>query len=186
MRYKNSLTLLAAAMTFGATFAAHGFELKSNLRNGQAVPPDYYQNNFGCNGPSTSPMLEWKNPPKGTRSYAITFFDKSAPTGSGFWHYLAYDLPADTTRLEAGDLTTAKLPAGAKEGNTDLGKPGYFGPCPPVGRKHTYVYTVHALKTEKLDVPAGATSAIISFYIWQNTLGKASLEVTAGPRTDKK
>lgn len=78
----------------------------------------------------------------------------------------------------------AKLPAGAKEGNTDLGKPGYFGPCPPVGRKHTYVYTVYALKTEKLDVPADATAAIISFYIWQNTLGKASLEVTAGPRSE--
>jgi Raf kinase inhibitor-like YbhB/YbcL family protein len=184
MRKKKILTLVVTAAAFGLSFAVHAFELKSNLRDGQAVPADYYQNNFGCTGPSQSPMLEWKNPPEGTKSYAITFFDKSAPTRSGFWHYLAYDLPADTSRLEVGDLTAGKLPSGAKEANTDLGKPGYFGPCPPIGRKHTYTFTVHALKTEKLDVPEGATSAIVSFYIWQNSLGEASFEVTAGPRTE--
>lgn len=171
-----ALTLLVAAGNSNA------FELKSNLQKGQAVPADYYQNNFGCTGKSVSPRLEWSNAPKGTKSYAITFFDKSAPTESGFWHYLAYDIPAGTTKVDIGDLTAGKLPAGAKEGNTDLGKPGYFGPCPPVGRKHTYVYTVHALKTEKLDVPENATAALISFYLWNNSLGKAEMQVTAGPR----
>ncbi|MCB1907157.1 MAG: YbhB/YbcL family Raf kinase inhibitor-like protein [Rhodocyclaceae bacterium] len=174
-------TLIATGLA-GAAFACHAFELASNLQDGQPVPADYYQNNFGCTGASTSPMLDWKDPPAGTKSYAVTFFDKSAPTQSGFWHYLAYDIPANVSRFEVGDLTTAKLPAGAKEGNTDLGKPGYFGPCPPVGRKHHYVYTIFALKTEQLDVPANATAALTSFYIWLNTLGQVSLEVTAGPR----
>jgi Raf kinase inhibitor-like YbhB/YbcL family protein len=182
MRTKIHLTAAAALVFIGFSGNCSAFELKSNLRKGQQVPEDYYQNNFGCSGKSVSPRLEWSNPPKGTKSYAITFFDKSAPTGSGFWHYLAYDIPADTTKLDIGDLTAGKLPAGAKQGNTDLGKPGYFGPCPPVGRKHTYVYTVHALKTEKLDVPENATAAITAFYLWQNTLGKAELPVTAGPR----
>lgn len=165
-----------------APLACQAFELHSNLKDGQAVPADYYQNNFGCTGKSTSPLLEWKNPPAGTKSFAVTFFDTSAPTQSGFWHYLAYDIPPTVTRFEVGDLTAAKLPAGMKEGNTDLGKPGYFGPCPPVGRKHTYVYTIFALKTDKLDVPANATAALVSFYLWLNTLDKASIEVTAGPR----
>jgi Raf kinase inhibitor-like YbhB/YbcL family protein len=175
-----------AAATALAFFALSGscsaFELKSNLRKGQQVPADYYQNNFGCTGKSVSPRLEWSPAPKGTRSFAITLFDRSAPTGSGFWHYVAYDIPADTTKVEVGDLTHAKLPAGAKEGNTDLGKPGYFGPCPPVGRQHTYVYTVHALKTEKLGAPDNASPALVGFHLWQNSLGKVELPVVAGPR----
>ncbi|MCB1909046.1 MAG: YbhB/YbcL family Raf kinase inhibitor-like protein [Rhodocyclaceae bacterium] len=175
------VTLLAASALCTAN-ASHAFELHSNLEAGQAVPADYYQSNFGCTGQSTSPQLIWKDPPAGTKSFAITFFDKSAPTQSGFWHYLAYDIPASATGFEIGDLTQAKLPPGTREGNTDLGKPGYFGPCPPVGRKHHYVYTVFALKTDKLDVPSDATAALVSFYIWSNTLDQVSLEVTAGPR----
>lgn len=182
MQHCKTRALLATTLLAGAAFDCAALDLHSNLKNGQSVPPDYYQNNFGCTGKSTSPMLEWKNAPAGTKSFAVTFFDKSAPTQSGFWHYLVYDIPAYTSKFEVGDLTSAKLPAGAKEGNTDLGKPGYFGPCPPVGRKHTYVFTVFALKTEKLDVPANATAALTSFYIWLNTLGKASFEVNAGPR----
>lgn len=182
MNHKKTWTVLTAAIMAGSTFACHAFELHSNLTDGQSVPTDYYQDNFGCTGQSTSPLLEWKNPPAGTKSFAITFFDKSAPTQSGFWHYLAYDIPPTVTKFEIGDLTAAKLPPGMKEGNTDLGKPGYFGPCPPVGRKHTYVYTIYALKTEKLDVPSNATAALVSFHIWLNTLGEASFEVTAGPR----
>lgn len=182
MRNRKIPVLFATAVAAGVSFACHAFELQSNLKKGQSIPAEYYNNGFGCTGQSESPMLEWKNPPKGTKSYALTFFDKSAPTESGFWHYIVYDIPADVTKINAGDLKAAKLPPGAKEGNTDLGKPGYFGPCPPVGRKHTYTYTIYALKTDKLDVPANATSALISFYIWQNTLGKASTEITAGPR----
>ncbi|MBX3669184.1 MAG: YbhB/YbcL family Raf kinase inhibitor-like protein [Rhodocyclaceae bacterium] len=182
MQDSNIRSVLTAALLAGAAANCQALDLHSNLRNGQSVPADYYQNNFGCTGKSTSPMLEWKNAPAGTKSFAVTFFDKSAPTQSGFWHYLVYDIPASSNKFELGDLTSAKLPAGAKEGNTDLGKPGYFGPCPPVGRKHTYEFTVFALRTEKLDVPANATAALTSFYIWLNTLDRASFEVTAGPR----
>ena len=78
--------------------------------------------------------------------------------------------------------TAARCRAGAIEGNTDLGKPGFFGPCPPVGRTHNYVYTVHALKVDKLPIDKGASPALVGFYLWQNTLGKSSLSVKAGPR----
>ncbi len=163
-------------------FAKAKFELKSNLKAGKPIPADYYANAFGCTAKSTSPMLEWNNPPEGTKSFAVTFYDKDAPTGSGFWHYVLFDIPVTTTKIEEGDLTLAKIPGGSIESMTDAGKPGFFGPCPPPGRKHTYVYTVHALKVDKLGVPPTSTPAYVGFNFWMNSLGKATIEVTAGPR----
>lgn len=182
--YKLNLKQLVALffLISVAAFAAEGFELNSNLKPGQAIPADYYANAFGCTAKSTSPTLEWKNAPAGTKSFAITFYDKDAPTGSGFWHYVLFDIPAGVHKIEMGDLTQGKIPAGSVESMTDAGKPGYFGPCPPVGRKHTYVYTVYALKTDKLGVPVTSTPAFVGFNLWGNTLGKASFTVTAGPR----
>jgi Raf kinase inhibitor-like YbhB/YbcL family protein len=178
-------TLFAIVFAFSLSsnsVLASGFKLKSNLKNGSAITADYYASIFGCSGKSLSPELEWSGAPKDTKSFALTFYDKDAPTGSGFWHYVLYNIPSTTTKFASGDLTNAKIPAGSVEGNTDVGKPGYFGPCPPVGRKHHYIYTVYALKTEKMDIPAGATAAYVGFNTWMNTLDKATLEVTAGPR----
>lgn len=169
----------ALALTTGA---ASAFELTSNLVEGQSLTPEYFWDTFGCTGENRSPALQWSKAPAGTKSFAVTFYDKDAPTGSGFWHYVLYDIPAAATSLDAGALSAGKLPKGAREGNTDLGKPGFFGPCPPVGRRHNYVYTVHALKVDKLDVPAGATAALTGFFIYQQSLGAARLNLFAGPR----
>lgn len=163
-------------------FAKNEFTLTSNLQAKKSIPADYYANLFGCTAKNESPSLEWKNAPAGTKSFAITFYDQDAPTGSGFWHYVLTDIPASVSKIEMGDLSKGKIPAGSVEGNTDAGKPGFFGPCPPVGRKHTYTYTVYALKVEKLGVPVGSTAAFVGFNLWGNTLGKASFTVTAGPR----
>ncbi len=162
--------------------ASDAFELKSNLAKGKPIPAEYYGNQFGCTAAGVSPMLEWSNPPAGTKSFAITFYDKDAPTGSGFWHYVLFDISGDVRKIEVGDLAAGRIPKGSVESNTDTGKAGFFGPCPPPGRKHTYIYTVHALKVEKLGVPASATAAYVGFNIWANLLGKDSFTVTAGPR----
>jgi Raf kinase inhibitor-like YbhB/YbcL family protein len=74
------------------------------------------------------------------------------------------------------------MPAGIVQGNTDMGKPGFLGPCPPVGQKHRYFFTVHALKVEKLPVDQGVSPAMVGFTLWQNRIGKAEFQVTAGPR----
>lgn len=177
------IRLIAAATLAAALPAvAADFTLASKaVKNGQAIGPDYYWNNFGCSGKNLMPDLEWSHAPAGTKSFAVTFYDREAPTGSGFWHWVAYDIPAGVTALPGG-ADGGTLPAGAVAGNTDLGKPGFFGPCPPVGRKHRYVYTVHALKVDKLPVEPGATAALVGFTLWQNRLGQATLGVTAGPR----
>src|SRR5262249_15674750 len=150
---------------------------------GQAIPADYYGNQFGCTAEGTSPILEWKDVPAGTKSFAITFYDKDAPTGSGFWHYVLIDIPSDVRRVEKNDLAAGRIPKRSVETMTDAGKPGFFGPCPPVGRKHTYIYTIYALKVEHLGLsPTSATPAFVGFDLWANTLAKASFTVTAGPR----
>lgn len=47
------------------------------------------------------------------------------------------------------------VPAGAIQGATDFGRPGYGGPCPPSG-KHRYFFKLYALdKTLELATSAG-------------------------------
>ena len=177
------LTVALSPLIFSAGIArAADLELTSKaLRQGAPIGPEHYWNSFGCSGGNVTPDLAWRNAPPGTRSFAVTFYDKDAPTGSGFWHWVVYDIPATTAGLPGGP-NGGSLPAGAVEGNTDLGKPGFLGPCPPIGRVHDYVYTVHALKVDKLPVEKAFGPALIGFFLWQNTLAKATLDVMAGPR----
>lgn len=176
-------TIAAAVIAVqGLSVQAADFTVSSKaVQAGATIGADLYWNNFGCSGKNVMPDLSWSGAPAGTKSFAVTFYDKDAPTGSGFWHWVAYDIPASTTSLSGGVGGTA-LPSGAVEGNTDLGKPGFFGPCPPVGREHRYVYTVHALKVEKLGVDKGASPAFIGFNLWMNRIGQAELNIKAGPR----
>lgn len=173
---------IGIALIGGNAMAAAKFTLSSpDIKAGEKIEAKHYWNSFGCTGGNEMPALEWQGAPDGTKSFAVTFYDKDAPTGSGFWHWVAYNIPANINRFDGG-VDGGKLTAGTTEGNTDLGKPGFFGPCPPVGRQHHYVYTVYALKTDKLDVPAGASAALTGFFLWQNTLAKTSFSVIAGPR----
>lgn len=146
------------------------------------IPEKCYWNQFGCSGGNVSPGLQWTGVPEGTKSFAITVYDPDAPTGSGFWHWVAYNIPTSVNSIAEGAASSGKLPAGVLEGNTDVGKPGWIGPCPPPGRVHHYHFTVFALKTEKLEVPPGATAAIVGFFLWQNTIAKTEVVGTAGPR----
>ncbi len=133
---------------------------------------------FGCEGGNLSPALAWSEVPPGTKSFAVTAYDPDAPTGSGWWHWVVYNIPADTTELKtgAGAADAPQLPAGAVQGRTDFGTVGYGGPCPPQGHgTHHYHFTVHALKVEQLEVPADATAALIGYMINANRIGKATL-----------
>ena len=140
-------------------------------------------NGFGCTGQNVSPSLTWSGAPAGTKSFAITVYDSDAPTGSGWWHWMVYDIPAPVTSIAAGAGAPGKaaLPSGAKLGMTDFGVKGWGGPCPPQGDKaHRYVFTVFALKTATLDVPATATSALIGYNLNGNALAKASFTALFG------
>jgi Raf kinase inhibitor-like YbhB/YbcL family protein len=131
-------------------------------------------NGMGCNGQNISPALQWSNPPVGTKSFAVTMYDPDAPTGSGWWHWVMYNIPASTTILPDGAGNGKNAPSGSTQGMTDFGTKEYGGPCPPVGDKpHHYHITVFALKVDKLDVPGNATSAMVGYNLNANKLGTA-------------
>ncbi len=169
--------LLAAAATFSMVAHAQNFTLHSTDLGGQADMRQVY-NGFGCTGGNLSPELSWSGAPAGTKSFALTLFDPDAPTGSGWWHWVVFDLPAGVHELAtgAGAADGSGLPAGAVQGITDFGVPGYGGPCPPTGGgAHRYVLTVYALKVAKLGLDSKALPASVSFMMGQQTLAKASI-----------
>jgi Raf kinase inhibitor-like YbhB/YbcL family protein len=95
------------------------------------VPDEYTANVFGCTGGNVSPALLWSGVPAGTKSFVVTLFDPDVPeTGSGWWHWVVYDLPANVNSLPigAGAEHSSKLPAGTQQGRTDLGNDAYHGP----------------------------------------------------------
>ena len=168
---------------------ARAFKLSSpELKAGQMLPASYEFAGFGCAGENLSPALQWQGAPAGTQSYAITMYDPDAPTGSGWWHWMVLNLPADTRSLPrgAGRVAQPQLPAGAVQQRIDFGIQGYGGVCPPVGSPpHRYIFTVYALKTATLDVPADATAALAGFMINANTLAKASFTVRYARKRSK-
>ncbi len=174
-------TALLAAQSPAApapTEAAAGFTLTStDISAGGQIAEQQVFNGFGCKGGNVSPALSWSNPPAGARSFALLMHDPDAPTGSGWWHWVVYNIPAGLKSLPAGagDPQKNLLPAGAVQGRTDFGTSGYGGPCPPPGKPHHYYLRLYALKVARLDVPADATAAYIGFTVRSQSLAKAEL-----------
>ena len=167
-----------AAKKPAAGTAAAKFKLVSpDIGQGKTIAADQVFNGFGCRGKNLSPAFFWSGAPAGTKSFALTAYDPDAPTGSGFWHWVVYNIPASTESLpaEAGDTKKKGMPVGSVQGRTDYGTFGYGGPCPPPGKPHHYYFRLYALKVEKLEVPSDATAALIGFNINANMLAKAEL-----------
>jgi len=154
----------------------------TNISPGGKIADAQVYNSFGCKGGNVSPELSWSSAPAGAKSFAILMHDPDAPTGSGWWHWVVYNIPANVSSLPAGagDPKKSLLPSGALEGRTDFGDPGYGGPCPPPGKPHRYYVRVYALKVEKLEVPADATAAFVAFSVRMHTLATAELMGTYG------
>jgi Raf kinase inhibitor-like YbhB/YbcL family protein len=135
---------------------------------------------FGCTGKNISPALHWKDAPDGTKSFALTVYDPDAPTGSGWWHWLIFNMPPNFYNLpeNAGDPASGLAPKGSIQSRTDFGKAGYGGACPPVGDKpHRYQFTVYALDTQRIDLDAEASGAMVGYFLNQHAIAKASLTV---------
>lgn len=177
-------TVLAAAVAASPAFAqAKKMTLSStDVKARTPIANDYVFNSFGCSGGNKSPALSWTNAPEGTKSFAVTMYDPDAPTGSGWWHWVAFNIPANVTKLPtgAGDPKANLMPPGAVQSVTDFGAPGYGGPCPPPGKPHRYIFTVFALKTDKLPLDEKAMGAFVGFNLNANMLAKASLTARYG------
>lgn len=170
-KWINFLLLLAvAAIGNGQTFTLKSSELGGQFTN------RYFMNGFGYQGENISPQLSWQNAPAGTQSFAITMYDKDAPTGSGFWHWVVFNIPANVRELpsNAGDIEKKLMPIGAVQSINDTGNNGYVGPAPPAGPSHQYIITVYALKS-KIDLKETATAALVGFYLNSAALARASI-----------
>ena len=156
--------------------AAPAFTLAStDIAEGKMMTAAQVFHGFGCTGANLAPQLSWSGAPAGTRSYAITVYDPDAPTGSGWWHWSVFNLPA-TIHGVAGGATAASLPAGAVQARNDFGDSAFGGACPPVGdRPHRYQVTVWALKVDKLPLDQQASGALVGYMLNANVLGKAQL-----------
>lgn len=176
--------VLASAVALAGSAGAAQFKLMSpTIKPGSTLTEAQVFNGFGCSGKNISPALKWSGAPKDTKSFALTVYDPDAPTGSGWWHWVVYNIPAGATELAegAGTADGKAMPAGSAQGNTDFGAPGFGGACPPPGDKpHRYIFTVYALKTDKLDIPAGGTAALVGYMINANKLGSASFTAKFG------
>jgi Raf kinase inhibitor-like YbhB/YbcL family protein len=175
---KKANLIVVLSVIFSTTlFGQKTFTLTSKDLGGEATKTQEF-NGFGCLGDNQSPQLFWKNAPEGTKSFAITMYDPDAPTGSGFWHWVVFDIPANINELvtNTGNVKLNLAPKGVIQSITDYGIKGFGGPCPPEGHGfHQYIITVYALKTDKLGLNENTNPAIVGFNLWNQTLAKASI-----------
>ena len=129
-----------------------------------------------CGGRNVSPDLAWSGAPDGTSSFGLTVFDPDAPTGSGWWHWICFDIPAQLSSLSPEQGPNAPM----RQWVNDYGYAGYGGPCPPPGAAHRYVFTVHALDVSSLPVDADATSAACRMTLLAHSVASASFIATFG------
>ena len=150
----------------------------TDIADGATLNQAQVLNEFGCSGGNQSPHLRWSGQPKEARSFAVTVYDPDAPTGSGWWHWVVFNIPRGTQELSvgAGSKTGSALPSGSKQSKTDFGAPGYGGACPPAGAQaHRYVFTVYALNVDTLPVDESASPAMVGYFIHQHKIAQATL-----------
>ena len=153
----------------------------SDCAHGAPLATPHVSGVMGAGGEDRSPQLSWSGFPESTKSFAVTVFDPDAPTASGFWHRAVANIPASVTELPsgAGDKDAPSLPEGAVQLRNDGGFAGYVGAAPPGGHgPHRYFMVVHAVDTERLDVDADTTPAVLGFNLFFHTLARATLIVT--------
>ena len=127
-----------------------------------------------CGGDNHSPSLVWTGTPSGTKSFALLIVDPDAPIAGGFYHWVLYDIPATQTQLRGNAAQPAR-----EVGIGSNGKAEYYGPCPPSGPAHHYIFTLYALDVEKLRGDAPLDAEKLLHRIQGHVLAKATLEATA-------
>jgi len=183
MRKRRIISLLIASCLLMATNGfAEDFSLTSpQLSEGKMLGNEQVLNGFGCNGENISPELHWSGEPAETKSFGITVYDPDAPTGSGWWHWVVFNIPASTHSLaeNSGSTQSGLLPTGSIQSRTDFGSMLYGGACPPAeDTAHRYQFTIWALDVDKIPLDENASAAMVGFFFHQHQLSRAVLTTT--------
>lgn len=121
---------------------------------------------YGKKIQNISPPLTWEGAPEGTRSFALALVDRH-PVARNYVHWLVSHIGPEITSLSEG--------AAAEPDRSALTEVSpYAGPFPPSGT-HDYEFTLYALKTDRLGVPAGATLEAFTQAAEQSSLAAARL-----------
>lgn len=133
------------------------------FRGGEPIPAQYT-----CDGANQTPLLQWGEPPPGTRSFALVIDDPDAPGGT-FRHWGVYDIPSSVRSIGKGQHV-------GNEVRNDFGRPGYGGPCPPKGHgPHHYHFKLFALGVDRLDIPEGANAADVEQAAERHAIAQGEL-----------
>lgn len=133
------------------------------FREGQPIPTQYT-----CDGANQAPVLNWGDPPQGTRSFALVMDDPDAPGGT-FRHWGVFDIPSSARSLGGAQKVGTEV-------ENDFGKPGYGGPCPPKGHgPHHYHFRLFALDVDRLDVSPRAKVADVEQAAEKHAVGEGEL-----------
>ena len=173
-----SLDRALAPDPFDILPAKPSFTLESDdIADGRLMAKTYLPADLG--GENQSPHLRWSGFPAATKGFVVTCYDPDAPTMSGFWHWVLVNLPPSVTELPRGYGDGNALAPGAFQIANDAGQRAYTGPFPPQGdRPHRYVFTVHAIDVDRLDVDDSARPAVVGFNLTFHTLARAVLRPT--------
>jgi Raf kinase inhibitor-like YbhB/YbcL family protein len=127
-----------------------------------------------CAGQNQSPSLIWTGAPDATKSFALIMHDPDAPMTGGFYHWVLYNIPAGTNKIDGN----AALPK-TEVGSISTGKAAYYGPCPPKGPAHHYIFTLYALDIDDVGATSPLDAASLEKHIKGHVLAMATLEATA-------
>jgi hypothetical protein len=130
-----------------------------------------------CGGQNRPPALEWTHAPATAKSFALIVRDPDAPLPGGFYHWVIYDVPA-----AARSLGGAASMGSAHFGRSSTGAPAYYGPCPPPGPPHHYIFTLYALDVARVGTGAAITGPQLESAIRGHVIARAGLEATAASR----
>jgi len=158
------------------------FHVSSEELVGGAFRVPHFSKIFGIEeGADESPSLKWDGFSPDAKSFMVTCYDPDAPTISGFWHWVVYDIPVSVTSLSsgAGNPDQKNLPEGAKMLKNDAGFAGFLGVAPPPGTTHRYIFCVTALATEKLPIETTSSPPFSQFMALNSgVLGRAFFTIS--------
>ena len=142
--------------------------LSSAFQNGAPLPKSAAAT--PCGGAGVSPALHWSQAPPNTRSFALIVHDPDAPVAGGFYHWVLYDIPPQTSDL----ARSARIP-GNRSGRNSYGTIGYGGACPPPGNAHHYRFTLYALDIASVDATQPLTATELLARMQGHILARSTL-----------
>lgn len=186
-RYRIRATMPAVMLAFlaGAAWAQHAafpaarhedHAMKFTITSPAFKPDGEIPARYTCDGADVSPPLNWSGVPAGTKSLVLIMDDPDAPDPADpkmTWvHWVLYNIPPDAAGLPEA-AHSANLPQGTREGINDWKRPGYGGPCPPIGR-HRYFEKLYALDAVLPDL-AQPTKAVLEKAMRGHVLAQQEL-----------